>query len=44
MKRRQFLTGGISLLALSRMAKAAGDSPFFRGNVPDGLFFLFGSL
>ena len=30
MNRRLFLTSGISMIALSRMAKALEDSPFFR--------------
>ncbi len=32
MNRRQLLTSGISMIALSRMAKALGNSPFFRGD------------
>src|SRR5580700_10144181 len=38
MNRRRFLKSGVSTIALSRMAKALGNSPFFQGNVPDGPF------
>jgi hypothetical protein len=38
MNRRLFLTTGISMIALSRMAKALGDSLFFRGTISDGPF------
>ncbi len=34
MNRRSFFAGGLSMIALSRMAHALGDSPFFRGDVP----------
>ena len=32
MNRRLLLTSGISMIALSRMANALGDSQFFRGD------------
>ena len=32
MNRRLFLTSGISMIALSRMAKGLEDSQFFQGN------------
>jgi alpha-L-fucosidase len=38
MNRRLFLTSGISMVALSRMAKGLEDSPFFKGTIPDGPF------
>ena len=38
MNRRLFLTSGISMIALSRMAKGLEDSPFFKGTIPDGPF------
>jgi alpha-L-fucosidase len=38
MNRRLFLTSGISMVALSRMAKGLEDSPFFKGRIPDGPF------
>ena len=38
MNRRLFLTSGISMMALSRMAKGLEDSPFFKGTIPDGPF------
>ena len=38
MNRRLFLTSGISIMALSRMAKGLEDSPFFKGTIPDGPF------
>ena len=38
MNRRMFLTSGIATVALSRMAKALGNSPFFQGAVPNGPF------
>ncbi len=38
MNRRLFLTSGISMIALSRMAKGLEDSPFFTGTIPDGPF------
>ena len=38
MNRRLFLAGGMSMIALSRMAKAFGNSPFFQGTIPDGPF------
>ena len=41
MKRRRFLTGGISMIALSRLARALEDSQFFRGQVPNGPFLPF---
>jgi len=41
MNRRSFFTGGLSMLALSRMAHALGDSQFFRGEVPHGPFLPF---
>ncbi len=41
MNRRSFLLSGASALALSAIARAAGDSPFFRGEVPDGPFLPF---
>src|ERR1700693_6148077 len=41
MKRRQFLTSGISMIALSQMGRALGNSPFFRGTTPEGPFLPF---
>ena len=41
MKRRRFLTGGMSMIAFSRLAKALEDSSFFRGPVPNGPFLPF---
>ena len=41
MRRRQFLGSGLSMIALSRMAKALGNSPFFQGTVPNGPFLPF---
>jgi alpha-L-fucosidase len=41
MNRRSFLAGSTSLLALSRIANALGDSPFFHGDVPKGPFLPF---
>jgi alpha-L-fucosidase len=41
MKRRQLLTGGLSMIALSRMARALGDSQLFRGEIPTGPFLPF---
>ena len=38
MNRRLFLTSGISMIALSRMARAFGNSPFFQGAIPNGPF------
>lgn len=38
MDRRLFLTSGISMIALSQMAKAVGNSPFFQGSIPNGPF------
>jgi alpha-L-fucosidase len=38
MNRRLFLTSGISMIALSRMAQGLEDSPFFKGTIPDGPF------
>ena len=38
MNRRLFLTSGISMIALSRMARGLEDSPFFKGTIPDGPF------
>jgi len=35
MNRRLFLTSGISMVALSRMAKGLEDSPFFKATIPD---------
>jgi alpha-L-fucosidase len=35
---RLFLTSGISMVALSRMAQGLEDSPFFKGTIPDGPF------
>ena len=41
MNRRSFFTGGLSMLALSRMAHALADSQFFHGEVPRGPFLPF---
>src|ERR1039458_9938176 len=41
MNRRLFLRSGISMIALSRMAQALGDSQFFHGEVPQGPFLPF---
>ncbi len=41
MKRRRFLAGGMSMLALSQLARAVDDSPFFRGQIPKGPFLPF---
>lgn len=41
MERRQFLMGGISLLAISRAARALADSQLFRGKLPNGPFLPF---
>ena len=41
MNRRSFFTGGLSILALSRMAHALADSQFFHGEVPRGPFLPF---
>ena len=38
LNRRAFMASGISLLALSRIAKASPDSQFFRGEIPQGPF------
>jgi alpha-L-fucosidase len=38
MDRRLFLTSGISMIALSQLAKAIGNSPFFDGTIPNGPF------
>ena len=38
MNRRLFLTSGISMMALSGMAKGLEDSPFFKGTIADGPF------
>jgi hypothetical protein len=35
MNRRLFLTSGISMMAVSRMARGLEDSPFFKGTIPD---------
>jgi len=39
--RRLFLTSGMAMIAVSRMAKALEDSPFFRGTIPNGPFLPF---
>ena len=41
MNRRSFLTGGLSIFALARMANALEDSQFFEGQVPKGPFLPF---
>jgi alpha-L-fucosidase len=41
MNRRLFLTSGIAMIALSRMARALGNSPFFQGTIPNGPFLPF---
>ncbi|MGD0470946.1 MAG: alpha-L-fucosidase [Terriglobales bacterium] len=41
MNRRLFLTSAISMIALTRMAKALGNSPFFQGVIPNGPFLPF---
>ena len=41
MNRRSFLLSGACALALTGVAKAFGDSPFFRGEAPDGPFLPF---
>lgn len=41
MNRRLFLKSGMSIVALSRAARALGDSAFFRGEVPNGPFLPF---
>jgi alpha-L-fucosidase len=38
LKRRSFLLGGACALALTGVAKSLGQSPFFRGEVPNGPF------
>jgi alpha-L-fucosidase len=38
MNRRMFLASGISMIALSPMAKADGNSQFFQGTIPNGPF------
>ena len=41
MNRKSFLVGGASAFALAGMARASGDSPFFRGEIPGGPFLPF---
>jgi alpha-L-fucosidase len=41
MNRRSFLATGLSALALPQIARALGDSPFFRGDIPSGPFLPF---
>jgi hypothetical protein len=35
--RREFLGGGISLLALAKMCAAQSGPSYFKGSIPDGL-------
>jgi|GEM_PF-3850880 len=38
MNRRRFVASAITTVALSKMAKALGNSPFFQGAIPNGPF------